>query len=155
MSRGFSRRVAHFIAFGFGAGAGPLAPGTFGTLMGIPIYLALSSLAPGWYLSAVAILFVIGVGICGVTENDLGAHDHGGIVWDEIVGFQLAMFLAPPAWAWIILGFLLFRLFDIWKPFPIRALEDRIRGGLGIMLDDILAGVYALVVLQAIIYFYG
>lgn len=155
VSRSFSHRAAHFIAFGFGAGAGPLAPGTFGTLMGIPIYLALSGLAPGLYLAAVVALFVIGVGVCRVTEHDLGTHDHGGIVWDEIVGFQLAMFLAPPGWAWVILGFLLFRLFDIWKLFPIRTLEYRIRGGFGTMLDDVLAGVYALVGLQVISYFYG
>ena len=147
------RKLAHFLAFGFGAGKAPVAPGTFGTLVGIPVYLLLQPLSALVYAITVLALFGLGVWLCHVAEKDLGVHDHPGIVWDEIVGYLITMFLAPAGWLWIALGFVLFRLFDIWKPFPIRQIEHRVRGGFGNMLDDVLAALYAWVVLQAAVHF--
>lgn len=146
------RRLVHFLAFGFGAGYLPKAPGTFGTLVGVLVYLFMQPLAAWLYAVIVLALFGIGVWICALTECDLGVHDHPGIVWDEIVGYLITMFLAPSGWAWIVLGFVLFRLFDIWKPWPIRQIERRIQGGLGNMLDDALAGICAFVVLQGVVW---
>lgn len=147
--------MARFLALGFGSGKAPFAPGTFGTLIAIPIYLLLRELTPLVYALVVAAMFVLGVWICQVTEQDLGVHDHASIVWDEIVGYLITMFMAPAGWVWIAAGFLLFRLFDIWKPFPIRALERRIQGGLGNMLDDVLAALYALACIQMAAHFMG
>ncbi len=147
----FMRRIVRFFAMGFGAGAMPVAPGTFGTLAAIPVYLLLSMLSPGVYAGVTLFMFGIGVWLCQVAQQDLGEADHPGIVWDEIVGYLVTMFLAPSGWLWIAAGFLLFRLFDIWKPFPIRLLDQRVHGGLGIMLDDVLAGLYASIVLQLLI----
>lgn len=149
------RKLVYFLAFGLGAGKAPVAPGTFGTLVGIPVYLLLQPLSALTYALVVLILFVLGVWLCQVTERDLGVHDHPGIVWDEIVGYLITMFMVPAGWIWIVLGFILFRLFDIWKPFPIRQIERRIRGGLGNMLDDVLAAVYALAVMHTVIYLSG
>ncbi len=142
----------HFLAFGFGSGAAPYAPGTFGTLAAIPLYLVLSaSLSWPYYLLVVIAMFLAGVWICERTERDLGVHDHSGIVWDEFVGYLLTMFAAPAGLVWVVTGFFLFRLFDVWKPYPIRLLERRIVGGFGNMLDDVLAGLYANLVLQGIV----
>lgn len=138
----------HFLAFGFGSGLSPKAPGTVGTLMAVPLYLLLVQLPLTCYVLALVVTGVAGVWLCGESARLLGVHDHGGIVWDEFVGFWLAMLMAPAGWLWIVVGFALFRLFDIWKPWPIRVIDEKVDGGLGIMLDDILAGVYALVVLQ-------
>lgn len=146
------RRFVHFLAFGFGTGRSPVAPGTFGTLVGIPAYLLLQPFAIYIYVAVVAGLFGVGVWLCQVTERDLGVHDHPGIVWDEIVGYLITMFMAPAGWEWVVLGFLLFRLFDIWKPFPIRQIERRVRGGFGNMLDDALAAAYAWVMLQVAVW---
>jgi phosphatidylglycerophosphatase A len=143
----WGHRLAYWIATGFGVGRIPIAPGTFGTLLAIPLYLALRGLAPLFYLLAVAVLFAVGVWICHVAERTLGA-DHGGIVWDEVVGYLVAMYLAPTGWYWVVIGFVLFRVFDIWKPFPIRRFERTLRGGFGVMADDVVAGVYACVMLQ-------
>jgi phosphatidylglycerophosphatase A len=96
------------------------------------------------------VFFAIGVWLCHGTARDLGLADHPGIVWDEIVGYLITMTAAPAGWTWIVLGFVLFRLFDIWKPWPISWLDRNIKGGLGIMLDDALAGTYACLVLQLI-----
>lgn len=150
----FSRRAVHWLAQGFGAGRSPYAPGTFGTLVAVPIYLLLMGLAPWLYGAVVLLLFAVGVWAAGVTGLDLGAHDHQSIVLDEVVGFLISMFLAPPGWIWIVAGFALFRLFDTWKPYPIYLIDRRLTNGLGCMLDDVLAGVYALVVLQAAAYLY-
>ncbi|MES9871416.1 MAG: phosphatidylglycerophosphatase A [Sedimenticola sp.] len=138
----------HLLAFGMGSGAAPKAPGTVGTLAAIPIYLGVRHLDSVSYLLLVALLFVIGIWLCGRTSSDLGVHDHGGIVWDEWVGFLLALWLIPPGWVWLLAGFLLFRLFDILKPWPIGWLDRRVSGGFGIMLDDLIAGLFALGVLQ-------
>ena len=142
-------RLVNFVALGFGAGAAPVAPGTFGTLMAVPIYLAIRELPVPGYVLVVAIMFAVGVWLCGRAECSLGRHDHPAIVWDEITAFQVTMFAAPAGPLWIVAGFVLFRVFDIWKPWPIRALERQVKGGLGTMLDDVLAGVFALLILQA------
>ena len=140
----------HLLAFGFGTGMAPGAPGTVGTVAGLLIYLPLSLLSHLPYLLVVAVISVAGIWLCGVTARDLGTHDHPGIVWDEIAGYLVTMVGAPPGWQWIILGFVLFRLFDIWKPWPIRPIDRRVGGGLGIMLDDMVAGVYASLAMQLV-----
>ncbi len=150
--KSLGRRLIHFAAFGFGAGKVPVAPGTFGTLVAVPIYLLLRETNAAIYVSAVLAMFALGVWLCGVTERDFGKQDMPEIVWDEIVGYLITMFAAPRSWEWVVAGFLLFRLFDIAKPFPIRQLERRVPGGLGIILDDVLAGIYALLVLQVAIF---
>ena len=137
----------HLLAFGFGSGAMPFAPGTFGTLAAVPLYLLLEPLPLFSYLVSIVVAFVAGVWLCERTSRDLGVHDHGGIVWDEIVGYLITMTFAPPGAIWVIIGFLLFRLFDILKPWPIRTIDRQVQGGFGIMLDDVLAGIYALLVM--------
>ena len=142
----------HWLAFGFGSGLAPKAPGTFGTLAAIPLYLLLADL-PSWaYLLVLLVSILAGIWICGESSRRLQVHDHSGIVWDEFAGYWLTMLAAPAGWGWIVLGFLLFRLFDIWKPWPIRRMDRTIHGGLGIMLDDVMAGLYAWVLMQALAY---
>lgn len=142
------RNPIHFLAFGFGSGAMPFAPGTFGTLVAIPLYWLMLPLSLWAYLSIVSAITLVGVWLCHVTSRDLGVHDHAGIVWDEIAGYLITMIAAPAGWQWIVAGFLLFRFFDIIKPWPIGWVDRRIHGGLGIMLDDVLAAVFAWLVLQ-------
>lgn len=146
---GVWRNPVHLLAFGLGAGAAPYAPGTFGTLAAIPLYLVLSHYL-SWpvYALVVLVMFVAGIWLCDRTERDIGEHDHSGIVWDEFVGYLVTMFAIPTNGYWWITGFFLFRLFDVWKPVPIRQLERRYRNGFGNMADDLLAGIYANVVLQ-------
>ena len=100
----------HCLAFGFGSGLAPKAPGTFGTLLAVPLYLLLGQLLLLPYILIVVVAFVIGVYLCGKTATDLGVHDHPGIVWDEFVGFWITMIAAPAGWLWIVIGFALFRL---------------------------------------------
>ena len=140
----------HCLAFGFGSGLAPKAPGTFGTLLAVPLYLLLSQLSLLPYILVVVIAFAIGIYLCGRTATDLGVHDHPGIVWDEFVGVWITMIAAPAGWLWVVIGFILFRLFGIWKPWPIRFFDKNVESGLGIMIDDVLAGIYALLVLQLI-----
>jgi phosphatidylglycerophosphatase A len=137
-----------FVAFGFGAGLAKKAPGTCGTLVGIPIYLLLVATGPAFYVVSLGALTVGGIWICQKASDRLGVHDHQGIVLDEIVGFLITMVAVPVSWQTILIGFVLFRLFDIVKPWPIRIVDERVRGGLGIMMDDVLAGVLAALVLQ-------
>ena len=144
------RNPVHFLAFGLGSGLAPKAPGTFGTLAAIPIYMLLNQLPLAGYALALILAFALGIWICEKTARDLGVHDHGGIVWDEFVGFWITMFVAPPQWWWIVAGFLLFRFFDIAKPFPISWLDRHVKGGLGIMLDDAVAGTFAWLCLQLV-----
>ncbi|MEZ5535930.1 MAG: phosphatidylglycerophosphatase A [Thiolinea sp.] len=138
----------HFFAFGFGSGLSPKAPGTVGTLAAVPLYLLLLQLPVAYYVLALLLTTLFGIWVCGKSSQLLGVHDHGGIVWDEFVGFWITMLMAPAGWWWIVTGFILFRIFDIWKPWPIRAIDRKVAGGLGIMLDDILAGFFALAVMQ-------
>jgi len=150
------RNPVHFLAFGLGSGAAPVAPGTFGTLAAVPLYLLLDLLPLNVYLIVLILSFALGIWLCGKTSRALGVHDHGGIVWDEFVGFWLTMVAAPPGWQWLVLGFVLFRFFDIVKPFPIGWLDRKITGGLGIMVDDAVAGSFAWLVLQgSAIYWYS
>ena len=142
----------HLFAFGFGSGLAKKAPGTFGTLAAIPFFLLLQHLSWPLYLSWLFVTFALGVYWCDRSSKALGVHDHGGIVWDEFVGYWLTMFMAPTGWQWILLGFILFRFFDVLKPWPINWLDKKVHGGFGIMIDDALAGIYALIVLQLIAY---
>ncbi len=144
------RRPHHWLAYGFGSGLVPRAPGTAGTLAAVPLYLLLQPLPLAWYLATLLVLLLVGVWACDRTARELNAHDPSAIVWDEIVGFLLTMTAAPEGWLWLVLGFALFRFFDILKPWPIRELDRRVKGGLGVMLDDLAAGVMAWVVLQSV-----
>jgi len=144
------RNPVHFAAFGFGSGAAPVAPGTFGTAMAALLYVLLPAMSPWVYATFVLMSFVAGIWLCGTTARDIGVEDHGGIVWDEFVGYWITMFMAPAGWWWIVIGFLLFRLFDIVKPWPIRWLDRNVAGGFGVMIDDVLAGLMALLCLQLI-----
>ncbi|KTC99701.1 phosphatidylglycerophosphatase A [Legionella geestiana] len=138
-----------FLAFGFGSGLSPVAPGTCGTLVAIPLYLMMARLNTLPYLALTLLFFAIGVSVCDRASSMLNVHDHPGIVWDEVVGYLLTMAFAPVGAIWVIAGFILFRLFDIWKPFPIRSIDRHVHGGTGIMLDDVLAALYAAAVLWA------
>lgn len=140
----------HLLAFGFGAGLSPKAPGTVGTVVAVLIYLALPSMPLIVYAGMIVLSFVFGIWICGKTAEDLGVHDHGGIVWDEFVGYWITMFMAPSGLIWVLLGFVLFRLLDIFKPWPIKWADKELAGGLGIMLDDVLAGIMAALCMQAL-----
>ena len=142
------RNPIHFAAFGFGSGAVPVAPGTFGTLAAVVLYLLLPTMSVLVYCLFLLLTFALGVWLCERTARDIGVHDHGGIVWDEFVGYWLTMLLAPPGWLWIVLGFVLFRFFDIVKPWPIRWLDANVEGGFGIMIDDVLAAIMALICMQ-------
>jgi len=144
------RNPIHFLAFGLGSGALPFAPGTFGTLMAVVIYCLLPAMSVLVYVVFLIITSLVGIYLCDKTSKDLGVHDHGGIVWDEFVGYWITMFLAPSGWIWIILGFIFFRIFDIWKPWPIKWVDKEVHGGVGIMLDDVLAGIIAAMCIQAL-----
>lgn len=150
------RNPIHCLAFGFGSGLSPVAPGTMGTLVAVPVYLALQNLPIVSYLMVVIVLTVLGVYLCQRTALDLNVHDHPGIVWDEIVGYLVTMIAAPAGWIWMLTGFILFRFFDIVKPWPISWIDANIAGGFGIMLDDLVAAIFALMILQiAALYFIG
>ena len=142
------RRPAHFIALGFGAGLIPVAPGTFGTLLALPLYwLIRPEVGPTEYLLVILVLFGLGIWACDVTGRAIGAPDHGGMVWDETVAFLLVLFFTPAALHWQAVAFLLFRLFDILKPPPIRYYDRTFKSGFGVMLDDLVAAFYTLIVL--------
>ena len=140
-----------FLAFGFGSGLAKKMPGTMGTVAAIPVYLVFIQ-ADFWLYSLLTILVnIIGIWICGKAADLLGEHDFGGIVWDEIAGLLITMWFVPFSWTALILGFILFRFFDILKPWPIKWIDKHIEGGFGIMFDDVLAGIFAGVVLLYII----
>jgi phosphatidylglycerophosphatase A len=146
-ARDVFRNPLHFLAYGFGAGLAPKAPGTAGTLAAIPVYILVHLGGIWFYLGFTLVAFIAGIAICGYTARHMGIADPAGVVWDEIVGYLISMAAAPFGGIWIIAGFLLFRLFDIWKPWPIGMLDRRIKGGLGIMLDDAVAGLFTATVL--------
>lgn len=145
------RNPIHFIAFGFGSGVLPKAPGTWGTLMAIPIYMLMMYFPLWLYILVTSVIIVLSVIICEISEKDLNIHDHPGMALDEIAGYLLTMVLAPPGILWIILGFIFFRIFDIWKPWPIADIDRKIKGGLGTVLDDLIAAVYAGLALELIV----
>jgi len=148
------RNPLHLLSLGFGSGLSPHAPGTMGTLVAVPLYLMLSRLELIAYLIAIASGFILGIYVCNYTSKALGVHDHSGIVWDEIIGYWITMIAVPaPTWQWILTGFVLFRFFDIVKPWPVNLADKHLPGGFGIMIDDVLAGLYAFACIQAFWFF--
>ncbi|HZV98342.1 MAG TPA: phosphatidylglycerophosphatase A [Methylophilaceae bacterium] len=141
---------SHFLALGFGSGLPRIAPGTFGTLAAVPLFLILLSTPELAHYVVIALLFLLGIPICTRTGRALGVSDHGSIVWDEIVAFMLVLEFTPLSWHWWLAAFILFRLFDIWKPFPIRQFDVRLKGGFGVMFDDLLAAGYAILALKGL-----
>jgi phosphatidylglycerophosphatase A len=142
-----------FMAFGFGSGLSKKMPGTMGTLAAVPIYLFLQPTGVLIYSLLTAVSVFIGIYLCGQAAQKLDVHDFGGIVWDEIAGFLITMWGVALTWQSVLAGFVLFRLFDIFKPWPIRWLDKHIHGGLGIMIDDVLAGVFAASILNLFLAF--
>ncbi|EME3972062.1 phosphatidylglycerophosphatase A [Vibrio fluvialis] len=151
----------HLLATGFGSGLSPVVPGTMGTLASVPFYLLLAQLPLTLYIVVVIAASLIGIKICQVTSDDMQVHDHGSIVWDEFAGFWITMLIVPVLqlpvfeWKWLLAGFMLFRFFDMVKPWPIGWLDKRVHGGLGIMLDDLVAGVMSALALALVGYWAG
>ena len=143
---------AHMIAFGFGSGLAPKAPGTVGTLLGLPLFWLIAAATPHLpgQIAIVIAAFLLGVWACGRTGAALGVADHGGMVWDEIVAYALILLFTPAGWLWIALAFALFRLFDILKPWPIRLADTHLKNGFGVMFDDLLAAGYAIAVIKGL-----
>ncbi len=141
---------AHFLALGFGAGLSRIGPGTVGTLVGLPLFYLLMQAPELVHYTTILVLFVLGIPICGIAGDHLGVSDHRSIVWDEIVAMLLVLEFTPLSWQWWLAAFLLFRLFDIWKPFPIRQFDARLKGGFGVMFDDLLAAIYAIIALEGL-----
>jgi len=152
LSAGLLRDPIHLIALGFGTGLCPIGPGTCGTLLGVVMALALLEVPAivAWLIVIVAIAG--GVWVTGESARRIGVHDHSGIVWDEIAAFLALALVLPEGWLWLAAGFILFRVFDIVKPWPIREMDHRLPGGLGIMLDDLMAAVYSAFALRLIDY---
>lgn len=144
------REPVHLLAFGFGSGLIPVAPGTWGTLIAIPITLFVMQFGFAAHLGFAIFASLFGIYVCGESARRLGVHDHPGIVWDEIAGFAVTMLTVPASFYWVVAGFALFRLLDIWKPWPIREADHSLSGGLGIMLDDIIAGIFAAAILLGV-----
>ena len=140
----------HVLAIGFGSGLSPIAPGTAGSLAAIPFCYALGFAGTLTQIAFILFSFIIGVYACQKATDAIGIDDHGGIVWDEFVGMFITMLLLPNTMEWLIAGFVTFRVFDIWKPWPIRPIDAKLKGGLGIMLDDVIAGGFSLVILKAV-----
>ncbi|NKI34289.1 phosphatidylglycerophosphatase A [Wenzhouxiangella sp. XN79A] len=141
-----------FLAFGFGSGLSPRAPGTAGTAAGLLLALPLIGLDPVIAALVVGATFLVGIPICGHATRALGVHDHGGIVWDEFVGVWLVLLFVPTTPAGWLAAFVAFRVFDIAKPWPIGWLDRRVSGGLGIMIDDLVAALYAIAIITLIGY---
>ncbi|WKE64912.1 phosphatidylglycerophosphatase A [Gallaecimonas kandeliae] len=141
----------HFLALGFGSGLAPKAPGTFGSLAAIPLFYLLALLPWPAYLALTLAAVLGGIAICARASHDMGVHDHGAIVWDEVAGMLITLFLAPTQWYWVLAGFALFRFFDILKPWPIGWADRKLHGGFGIMMDDVLAGLLAFACLQGLL----
>ncbi len=143
----------HFLALGFGSGLAPKMPGTFGTLAALPIVWGISSyLSLEWYLAITILVCLSGIWICHKTAQDMQVHDDSSIVWDEVAGMLITMIAVPMSWQNLLLGFVLFRLFDIVKPWPISLLDKHVHGGFGIMIDDVVAGIFALGCLHLVLY---
>jgi phosphatidylglycerophosphatase A len=143
---------AHFFGMGFGSGLAKKAPGTAGTLVALPLAWVLAIFSTPIQLLLITLLFLIGIPICSITGKALGVVDHGGIVWDEIVAMLLVLSFTPNEWQWWLTAFLLFRLFDIWKPYPIRQLDANLKNGFGVMFDDLLAAIYAIICLELMLW---
>lgn len=144
---------AHFFALGFGSGLTPKLPGTAGTLVGVLLFILMPVTSWMTYLVVVVCGFLFGIFCCEYTAKSLNVHDHPSIVWDEIVGYLITMFMVPKDWLWILIGFILFRVFDILKPWPISVIDSHVNGGFGIMFDDVVAAFFSLAIIQTVIYF--
>ncbi len=142
--------VRYLLALGFGSGLARRAPGTFGTFAAVLPFLLMQHLPPLFYVGIVFVSFVAGVLICDWVANDMAIKDPAAIVWDEFVGLWVALFMLPEGWWWIVVGVAIFRFFDIVKPWPVSVLDRSVGGGLGIMADDVAAGVYTLIMVQTI-----
>lgn len=140
----------HFLALGFGSGLSPKAPGTMGTIAAIPIFLLCSLLPVNLFILITVLMSIIGIWICDKASKDAGVHDHGAIVWDEFAGFFITMIAIPVTWQTVLAGFVIFRIFDIIKPWPISIADKKVGGGFGIMLDDVIAGILALALMHMI-----
>lgn len=143
---------AHCLSLGFGSGLAPKMPGTLGTLVGVLLFVLLPQMDWKIYLVITVVAFVAGILLCDYTAKALNVHDHPAIVWDEIVGYLITMFMVPGDWMWIVIGFILFRIFDILKPWPISIADKKVPGGLGIMLDDVIAAIFSLIIIQITLY---
>ncbi len=142
---------ANFLALGAGSGLAPVAPGTVGTVAAMPLVLIMPrNIAV--YCAVVFVLFVLGVWLCNTCSESLGVHDHSGIVFDEWVGFLIAMIAVPRTLLMFLLGFAFFRLFDVLKPWPVGWADKRLNGGMGIMVDDVFAGLYALACVHLVLF---
>jgi len=146
------KHPAHFLALGFGSGLAPKAPGTVGTIVGLPLYWLIASYSLHIQLAIITAFFFIGIYFCDVAGKNLGVIDHGSIVWDEIAAMMLVLTITPNQWQWWLVAFCLFRLFDIWKPAPIRQCDAKLKGGFGVMFDDLLAAIYAMLALKALLW---
>ncbi|WP_086982540.1 phosphatidylglycerophosphatase A [Vibrio aphrogenes] len=150
----------HLLAVGFGSGLSKWVPGTTGTLASIPVYLLLVQLPTLAYCAVVIVAALLGIVICQKTSDDMKVHDHGAIVWDEFVGFWITMSVVPflglatNDWQIIAFGFVLFRIFDMLKPWPISLLDRHVHGGFGIMIDDVLAGIFAAISLLLVVVYW-
>ncbi len=145
------RHPAHFVALGFGTGLAPVAPGTVGTVLAFPIYMLLDRwLDPLGLAVVIAAFFAIGVWACGRTGHDLGIADHSSMNWDEGVAMMLILLVIPAEWQWWVFAFGAFRFFDVVKPPPIRHIDRTMKGGLGVMFDDIVAAFYTLLLVAAV-----
>ncbi|PAV01304.1 phosphatidylglycerophosphatase A [Arsenophonus sp. ENCA] len=142
----------HLLATGFGSGLSPIIPGTMGSLAAIPFWLLMYWLLPVWlYWFIILFGFVVGIVICQRTSDDMQVHDHGSIVWDEFIGMWMTLMVIPlVSWQWVLIAFVLFRFFDMLKPWPIGWFDRQVGGGLGIMLDDIIAAIFAMVIVAAL-----
>ena len=133
----------HLLTFGFGSGLLPKAPGTFGTLVALPLFWLIADVSLPIYLVICLASIIVGIFMCDYTSKALKVHDHPGIVWDEIAGYLITMIGFAATWQNLLLGFVFFRFFDIIKPWPIKLIDEKVSGGFGIMLDDIIAGIFA------------
>ncbi|MBV1876489.1 MAG: phosphatidylglycerophosphatase A [Pseudomonadales bacterium] len=145
----------YFLALGFGSGLSRWAPGTMGSLAAVPLYFALNQLDAWLYALLVLMAFLTGVWFCGKVAEDMQVKDPGSIVWDEFVGLWITLFMLPEGWYWVLFGFVTFRIFDIWKPWPIGWFDKNLSGGLGIMVDDVIAGLCSLGIIQLVAYSMG
>jgi phosphatidylglycerophosphatase A len=142
----------HLLATGFGSGLAPRAPGTAGSVMAVLLWLPMQALPVFWYVALVLACMLGGIWLCGYVAREMQVKDPASIVFDEFVGVWVSLFLLPAGWHWVLLGFALFRFFDILKPWPVNWLDQRLAGGWGIMLDDVAAGLYSLAIIQALAY---
>ena len=144
-----------FIGLGLGSGLAPKAPGTAGTLVAVPLVLVMQNLSLMWYAAITVAVTLLGIWVCSYSARKLGVHDHPAIVIDEIAGFLITMFAVPQGWIWLVTGFALFRFFDALKPWPISWMDKNLKGGTGIMLDDVAAGLVSLGLIHGYLYFSG